>query len=368
MKKWIQISGLFFVLFAMACNAQKPVAKAPQQHEIRGLVRDLRDTNIYLANYYGNKLYYNDTARVDARGRFKFEGKPFNECGKYILLLPNNNRIELVIDDQEDIEVEFDQDCRIENLKVKQSCNNQVFYEMVNFFTEKNQERRPIDTALADSTMSEELKKPYRDQLGKMNEEVIAFQKNLVAKNPGLLVSKLIKMSLEVDVPEAPADSTEEGKKVWRYYYYRNHYFDNLDLTDPRMIRDPAYHRLMDTYVTKTLPQIPDTMTNEADRLLRLMGNNQDGFKYTCHMFTYNFETAKIMCMDEGFVHMVDQYYAKGKCDWVKDDKIQEMKKAADEKRHCLCGETAMDIILPDSSGVWQSMNGLNAKYTVLVI
>ena len=174
MKNWIQITGFFLLLFAVACNAQKPVSKELQNHDIRGLVRDLRDTNIYLANYYGNKLYYNDTARVDAHGRFRFDGKPFNECGKYILLLPNNNRIELVIDDQETIELEFDQDCRIENLKIKQSKNNQVFYEMVHYFTEKNQERRPIDTALADSTMSEELKKPYREQLGKMNEEVIA--------------------------------------------------------------------------------------------------------------------------------------------------------------------------------------------------
>lgn len=368
MKNWINLSGLLLVLIAVACNAQKPVSKGSENHEIRGVVRDLRDTNIYLANYYGNKLYYNDTARVDSKGHFRFDGKPFNECGKYILLLPNNNRIELVIDDQETIDVEFDQDCRIENLKIKQSKNNQVFYEMVNFFTEKNQQRRPIDTALADSTMSEELKKPYREQLGKMNDEVIAFQKNLVAKNPDLLVSKLVKMSLEVEVPEAPADSTEEGKKVWRYYYYRNHYWDNIDLTDPRMIRDPGYHRLLDTYITKTLPQIPDTMTTEAAKLLQRVGNNQDGFKYICHMFTYNFETAKIMCMDEGFVYMVDNYYTKGKCDWVKEDKIQEMKKAADEKRHCLCGEIALDIILPDTSGTWQSMNALDAKYTLLVI
>jgi thiol-disulfide isomerase/thioredoxin len=103
-------------------------------------------------------------------------------------------------------------------------------------------------------------------------------------------------------------------------------------------------------------------------RLVAEVGDNNDGFKYIVHQFTYNFETAKIMCMDKGFVYMIDNYYAKGLCDWVKEDKIKEMKESADGKRNCLCGETGLNIILPDTNNVWQSMHALNSKYTLLVI
>jgi thiol-disulfide isomerase/thioredoxin len=340
---------------------------AQNKFKIKGHIEGLADTSIYLANYYGNKLYYNDTAQVDHKGNFFFEGKPYNECGKYAIVVNNASRMDIVVD-QEEIELEFTPDCRIDAIKVKQSKNNKLFFEYVMFISDKMRSRQPIDAILQDSTKTEDEKKPFREQLTKMNDEVIQYQKDLIAKNPDLLVSKLIKMSMDVEVPSAPADSTEEGKKLWQYFYYRNHYFDNIDLKDPRMIRDQAYHKLIEKYIAQVLPQIPDTMIAEVQRLVTAVGDNKDGFKYIVHQFTYNFETAKIMCMDKGFVYMIDNYYAKGLCDWVKEDKVKEMKTSADGKRNCLCGQTALDIILPDTSNVWRSMNSLNSKYTLLVI
>lgn len=362
MRKIVLTSTLLFIALC-----QVSLLTAQSKFKIKGHIEGLSDTSIYLANYYGNKLYYNDTARVDRKGNFFFEGKPYNECGKYAIVVNNASRMDIVVD-QEEIELEFTPDCRIDAIKVKQSDNNKIFFDYVLFISDKMRSRQPVDAVLQDSTKTEDEKKPFREQLAKMNDEVIQYQKDLIAKHPDLLVSKLIKMSMDVEVPEAPADSTEEGKKVWQYFYYRNHYFDNIDLKDPRMIRDQAYHKLIEKYIAQVLPQIPDTMIAEVQRLVAAVGDNKDGFKYIVHQFTYNFETAKIMCMDKGFVYMIDNYYAKGLCDWVKEDKIKEMKASADGKRNCLCGQIALDITLPDTSNVWRSMNSLNSKYTLLVI
>ena len=43
----------------------------------------LSNDTIYLANYYGAKLFYNDTAVTDANGTVTFSGKAFDEGGKY---------------------------------------------------------------------------------------------------------------------------------------------------------------------------------------------------------------------------------------------------------------------------------------------
>jgi thiol-disulfide isomerase/thioredoxin len=134
-------------------------------------------------------------------------------------------------------------------------------------------------------------------------------------------------------------------------------------------VRDQQFHRLVDTYINRTLPMIPDTMCVEAKKLIDRTGNNQDAFKYIVHFITYFSETSKVMCMDRVFVYMVDNYYAKGRATWMKEDKITEMKKSADEKRYCLCGEIAPDIILPDMTGEkWVSMKKSAGKYTLLVI
>jgi thiol-disulfide isomerase/thioredoxin len=362
MKMVILRSALFFSVIVMGLSLS-----AQSKYKIKGHIEGLKDTSIYLANYYGNKLYYNDTARVDSKGYFAFDGKPFKECGKYAIVVNNQSRMDIVVDEEE-IEIDFTPDCRIDAINVKQSKNNKIFFDYVKFISEKMRSRQPIDAIIQDSTKTDDEKKPFREQLKVMNDDVVNYQKDLIAKNPELLVSKLIKMSMDIEVPEAPADSTADGKKLWQYLYYRNHYFDNIDLTDPRMIRDQAYHKLIEKYITQVLPQIPDTMITEVQRLVAAVGANQDGFKYIVHQFTYNFETAKIMCMDRGFVYMIDNYYSKGLCDWVKEDKIKEMKESADGKRYCLCGETGLNIVLPDTNNVWQSMNALNSKYTLLVI
>jgi len=334
---------------------------------IKGNIKGLKDTTVYLANYYGNKLYYNDTTRVDSKGNYSFKGKPFNESGKYALVMPGPKYYDFLVAD-EDIVIDADTSNKIEKIVVKKSENNRIFFEYINYINSKRAEREPIDKVLSDTTKSEADKAPELNKLKKLNDEVIAYQKNLISKNSQMLVAKIIKMSMDVEVPAPPMDIKEEDKKLWSYYYYRSHYWDNTDLKDPRLVRDQSFHKLIDKYITQTLPQIPDTMTMEAKRLIEQTAGNEDAFKYIVHQFTYNFETSKIMCMDEGFVYMVDNYYSKGLCSWMKEDKLKEMKKSADEKRNCLCGEVGLNIILPDTSDIWQNMYELNSKYTLLVI
>ncbi|MFN0031561.1 MAG: redoxin domain-containing protein [Flavobacteriales bacterium] len=349
-------------------NAQNADAPKPKlNYSISGKIKGLADTVVYLANYYGKQVYYNDTSRVDSKGNFKFEGKPYNECGKYMLLLPSMKRFDFIVAD-ENIVLETDTSCNLQSLKVVESENNKIFFSYVRFIGEKMKSREPIDKILNDTLLTDKDKEPALDQLKKLNEEVVNYQKELIAKNPDLLVAKLIKLTIDITIPDAPTGLTDDEKKKWNYYYYRDHYWDNCDLTDPRMVRDQAFHKLIEKYVSQTLPQIPDTMTHYAKQLIDRTKGNEDSFKYIVHHFTYHFETSKIMCMDEGFVFMVDNYYSKDLCTWMKEDKLKAMKESAGEKRHCLCGEVGPNIILPDTNNVWQSMYDLNSKYTLLVI
>jgi thiol-disulfide isomerase/thioredoxin len=359
-------------LFSCMAHSQKVATTATAQpskmpYSIKGTIRGLKDTTVYLANYYGNKLYYNDTTRVNSKGQFEFVGKPYEECGKYALVMPGPVYFDFIVADEQ-IELEADFSANVDNLVVKKSENNKIFFDYIKYINGKRKLREPLDLCLNDSTKTEEQKKPCLDELKKMNEEVVAYQKKLIADHPNLLVCKLIKMTMEVVVPDAPAGMSDDEKKRYSYYYYRSHYWDNVDLKDPRMVRDQSFHKLIEKYITVTLPQIADTMTVEAKKLIDRTAGNPDLFKYIVHQFTYNFEASKIMCMDEGFVYMVDNYYAKGLCDWMKPEKVAEMKESADEKRHCLCGEVPYDIILPDSNGVWTSMKGLKSEYTLVVI
>ena len=98
------LKSTFFIATLLAAFT----VSAQSKYKIKGHIEGLKDTSIYLANYYGNKLYYNDTAMVDSKGNFAFDGKPYNECGKYAIVVNNQSRMDIVVDEEEIEEVCLD--------------------------------------------------------------------------------------------------------------------------------------------------------------------------------------------------------------------------------------------------------------------
>ncbi len=366
---------LFALLFlclgvagAFAQNKNTAGPKPKVKHKIYGHIEGLKDTTIYLANYYGKQLYYNDTARVDSKGRFEFKGKPYEECGKYALVMPGPRYFEFMAV-EEDIEFACTADADPTKIVVVKSETNKKFFEFIKVINQKLKVRTPLDQCLADSLKSEEEKKSCRTELEKLNEEVTAYQWELINSDPNNLFCKYLKMAIDVKPIDAPDSLSSDKKQLWQYLYFRKHYWDNTDLTDPRMVRDQQFHRILETYLTKVLPQIPDTMITEVNALIKRVENNPDLFKYVTHQATYLSETSNVMCMDKLFVNLVDTYYTSGRATWSSEKSLKDMKEAADKKRNCLCGSIAPDIILPDTSETkWISMHKNRGKYTLLVI
>lgn len=361
----VKKTTLLNFLLATVCIASSFQAVSQSTHKIKVRVDGVSDTTVYLANYYGNKLYYNDTTRADANGYFEFDGKPFEEGGKYAIVIPGPKYFDILVTD-EDIHIETKASDLVGNLQVIESKENKFFFDYLKFLADKRTERDPLDAQLGDSTLTEKKREALVAQLQELNQEVVDHQKELVAQHPEMLASKLIKMTFEPDVP-TPPDSVK-NPDTWKYYQYRKHYWDRVDLDDPRLVRDQMFHKLLEKYFTKILPQAPDSLAIEAPKLADMM-RNPDMFKYTTHYLTYTSETSNIMCMDKVFVTMVNKYYRTGKADWLDDEQLEKVLESADKKKYVLCGEPVPNIILPDTTLTnWKSLYDLDSKYTLVVI
>jgi hypothetical protein len=189
-------------------------------------------------------------------------------------------------------------DADISKVQILKSENNKIYFEYIRFLKEMYQYRTPLDACLNDSLKSDSEKAPCREELEVLNKKVIQYQNNLIANYSSLLFTKFLKMSQELILPELPKNLTDEEKQTINYRWMINHYWDRVDLTDPRMVREPAFHKLAEDFLTKFVYQIPDTVCKEVKRIVDLTQGNSETFKYLVHLATYTGETSKIMCMD----------------------------------------------------------------------
>ncbi|MFT4679171.1 MAG: thiol-disulfide isomerase/thioredoxin [Flavobacteriales bacterium] len=335
-------------------------------YQIKGQIKGLSDTTIFLANYYGNRLYYNDTTYCDKQGRFSFKGKPYDEQGKYAVVIPGPHYFDFLVAGEE-IDFVTDTLNLVEHLDIKKSVDNQIFFAYIQFINKKRGERMPYEMILSDSLGPDDQKEAARESVLALNDEVVQYQKDLIEEHKDRLVGKYVRMSMDVEIPETAPEGADE--KVWKYMWYRTHYWDNCDLTDNRMVRDQTFHKIVDKYVNKVIPQMPDSVSAMVSELVDRLEGQDDLFKYILHFATYNAQSSNIMCMDKVLVQLVDRYYKTGKVDWLSDEKMAELIEASDKKKPTLCGEIVPDITLPDLSDTnWVSLHDIDSKYTAIII
>ena len=65
-----------------------PIQSTQAQNDLTVHVEGLGADTVYLAHYYGAKLFYNDTAVANAEGTVHFEGNPGTKATKHAVVLP----------------------------------------------------------------------------------------------------------------------------------------------------------------------------------------------------------------------------------------------------------------------------------------
>lgn len=195
--------------------------------------------------------------------------------------------------------------------------------------------------------------------------EVKAYQRKLVEDNSGSLAAAIVKANIEVQIPDF--SGTKEQIDQQRFQYYHDHFFDNMDLSDPRLLRTPVYFDRVDRYVSKFTIQIPDSIIKSLDLILSRSEAAPENFKYLLIHYLNEYAKSKFVGMDAMYVHLVDNYYATGKAPWVEEEQLQKIIENANTLRPLLIGKIAPDITVFKQDLTPVSLHGIDAKYTVLL-
>lgn len=334
-----------------------------------------KDTTIFLVKYFGSKLFYADTAEIK-NGKVVFDGSK-QAPGILGILMPGQKFFEFVYN-KEEIHLETAGTSGpeyITNMKVKKSEENKVFIEYVRFMQEKKGESAKYSDERSKLTDADPNYKVLTAKIDSLTKMVVNYQKELIKANQGKLVSKIVYMSMDIDIPEPPKD--EKGNLIdsnFKFNYFRTHYWDHVDLTDDRLVNTPVFHNKLEFYFSKNMIlQHWDTILHYAFKFCDQLNPKSKTFEYSVSYITSTFGKSKIMGMDKVYVMMADKYYcsknAEGKSPafWMKPDKLEDLCEKIPVQKNLVMGVKPPNLILRDTSDTkWKDFYSLKSDYTIL--
>jgi thiol-disulfide isomerase/thioredoxin len=355
--------ALSFFITLTASGQTKPA------YTIQFKVQGLKDTTAYLGYYYAESTYVRDTAKVNSKGEFTFDGKQPLPQGVYFLVLDKSRIFDFVVGSNQYFSLETSTTDYVKNMMVKNDLDNKLFFDNMVSNGNLGKEAEPYVKILQDSTLKEDDKKDAREAYRKISEKAMAYQNSIIEKNPTTVTARLFKTTKQIQIPDPPKKADGSIDSTFQLRYYRAHFFDNFDLGDDALIRlpQPFYSKKVAEYLDKLFIPQPDTVMKAINGLVAKAKKNQETYKYMIFLLTNKYTTPEYMGMDEVFVKLYDQYFATGQMDfWANEKYKKNLKDHADNLRKSLIGKVAPNMIMQDANLQPRSMYDIKTKYTIL--
>jgi hypothetical protein len=323
---------------------------------IKGTMRGLKNTEVYLAHYFGStQQVIKDTAIVDDQGNFHFQGTEELPLGLYLISFQKTKFLDFIIGNS-NFSFETDTLDAVASMQVIGSPENEAFYKFQGEMMKQYGLLRNPSLAPA--------------QVNSLRQEIKRYQDAWIQQNKNLFVSKLIKATFDPEIPafkrvvKTKKDSADLYQ--YQYAYYKRHYFDNIDLNDDRFIRTPFLQRKIDKFFEDLVVQESDSISKEADILLKPI-QNADVRKYVIYKIASTYENHNVVGTDAAFVHMAEKYYLGEPALWDTST-VRRMKERVQVLKPLLIGKRIPNMFLTDPQGKLIQLHNTGGNYTVMFL
>ena len=322
----------------LCCSSFSAMAQQPCRLEIT--VAGAEGDTILLANYYGNRLFYSDTAVANAQGLAVFARKSGYTPGLYAVL-PGKGRVNIVLNEPL-IQLATEAADPAGRLRVIASRENTIYH--------------------VERKAAEALPEPQRS----------AALNELITANSGTLAAMLIRMEQEPAKAEVRAangalDSVATADR------FRDHYWDNTDLHDERIVNGPVFQNRLEALLAIGLPQQADVITNYLDSLIARAGQASEVRRFIVTLAIKKYQDLETQGLGAVCVRMAQRYVCTGAAgtagpEWKPQDQWRKTCVLAARKASLLIGAKSRDLVLADTTAKkWVSLHEMPQSCIVAV-
>jgi peroxiredoxin len=339
-------------------------------YEIAVNISGLQDSTIFLAYHMGDKQYIKDTINLDSKGCAVFSGEENLPQGIYMIVLPGKQYFEILMSTDQYFSVNCTYTDYFNTLKFFGSDENSAFIVYQKRWVEMQKKASAINKRLQNNRQNTDSLRILSQMQKKQEDSMKSYLHDVIKENNGNLLSLLVKAMLPVEIPpvSVPQGSKNPDSIKWvlTYLYNKDHFFDNIDLNDERLLRTPILQARLNTFFTNVLIQSTDTISKEIDKMIGKVKDNYKVFQFISVYLFNHFRESEIMGHDAIVVKLADEIYLSGKADWVSKDFKDDLRKQVDRIRPNLIGKKAQDLVMDSYKGIFVSLYDIKKEFTIL--
>jgi thiol-disulfide isomerase/thioredoxin len=366
---WVEMRKLIYLYLFLFVPALT-YGQLKYGYEIDISIKDIKDSTLYLAYHLGDKQYIKDTIKLDQKGHAIVHGREVLPQGIYMIVLPGRKYFEILISDDQHFGVSCLYKDYFNTLQFTGSDENSAFIAYQKKWVIMQQRSATISKRIQNNKKNSDSLKTL-NALEKVQEDNMkTYLKSVITANKGTLLATLVKAMLPVEIPEFSVPigyaNPDSVKWVRTNNYNKDHFFDNIDLNDERLLRTPILSARLNTFFSNPWIQAPDTLNKEIDKLVKKCRSNYKVFQFVAVFLFNHFRESEIMGQDAVLVKIADDIYLSGKADWVTKKFKDDLRKQIDLIRPNLIGKKAENIVMDSYKGIFVSLYDVEKEFTIL--
>ncbi len=339
-------------------------------YEISVSIKGLSDSTIYLAYHFGDKQYLKDTLKLDSTGSGVFKGKEELPQGIYLIVLPGKQYFEILASTDQVFHAECAFPDYFNTLKFTGCEENTNFINYQRKWVDLQKYASNLNKRLQANKQNGDSLRILSSMLKAQEESMKSYLNSVVRENNGNLLSVLVKAMIPIEMPDIQVPfgvrNPDSLRWVKSYMYNKNHFFDNISLTDERLLRSPILQARLNAFFTNVIIQSPDTINKEIDKIIKKVQGNYKIFQFVAVYLFNHFRESEIMGHDAVLVKLADDIYLSGKADWVTKEFKENLRKEVDMIRPNLIGKKAVDLVMNSYKGIFVSLYDVQKDFTIL--
>lgn len=340
-----------FLIFSIACFSQKTL-------KIKGCIKDLPYSKVYLGDIYGGRINYIDSSLV-TNGCFDFYVSDTIPKGLYNIVLNRQaNAFMRIIINKENIEFTSQFSRLLDSIKFTSSLENTLFYNYTKAASKTAEKAELLKRLLAFYPKSDPLTKVLNAELNQADIKNTRLANMLFSEHPNAFASAYIQSQQPVKVPD-----NAEGP-----LYLKQHFLDNVDFSNASLLHSDVLTASILSYLSlfenpsNTYREQVEGYASALDIILTKASLNSEVYNYYRSELTDRYRYGNFDILG---AYLMEYYHDRNPL--VKFILPGTVSSRLNKLKNISVGRQAPNIVMPTYDGKNMGLTDITTDYTLLV-